>query len=361
MALKLSTSLSIENQVILGTLRDDLDHYKTPEDIIRINFGDLFIHPYHSRLHRVLRGRYKFGFNWLLKILEIRNEVIGLNVDAIIVFEALVGTVFSLALFESKIPVIVSERVNPDPSIYEPHKIAQLLRPLIYKHGVVCSVQSIQFANWCRENWKINPVVTPNHLLEREYRIPEKRDFNHHFVSVGRYVHQTGYETLLASWQIVEANSPQARLDLFGAGNSDRYERMASELNLRRVFFHKEQEEMDEVYRTADCLISASRFEGFPNVVLEALAYGIPVIATESSPIMRDLEDKDAFQVVEIDNYCALAEQILKRCEAGSSLKTQHKAFQLAREYNWNIVGSSWYTALEQAVESKGFRAKRSA
>lgn len=48
---------------------------------------------------------------------------------------------------------------------------------------------------------------------------------------------------------------------------------------------------MDEVYRQADILVSTSDFEGSPNVVLEAMAYGLPVIATNVGGTPEILDD----------------------------------------------------------------------
>jgi GalNAc-alpha-(1->4)-GalNAc-alpha-(1->3)-diNAcBac-PP-undecaprenol alpha-1,4-N-acetyl-D-galactosaminyltransferase len=358
-ALKLATSMSLHHHVILATLRNDLDHYSLPAQVHRVNFGDLFTHPYKTKINRLLKGKYRVGYNWVLKLRELRKGIIDLNVDAVIVFESLVGALISISLFQSNIPLVISERVNPDPQVYEPHKIARVLRPLIYRHGVVCTVQSKEFAKWCEDNWKIQPVVTPNHLLEDEYELSHKEKFEYRFVSIGRYSFQKGYETLLHSWQIVESVDSRARLEIFGAGNSDEYKELAKSLNLKRVFFHHAEKDMNKVYKSTDCLISASRFEGFPNVVLEALAKGVPVITTNSSPIINDLKDINAVQVVPIDDYWELARKVLGKCESGVSTKTRNRAFDIAREYNWSQVASTWETALKRAIEFKGLRARR--
>jgi glycosyltransferase involved in cell wall biosynthesis len=56
---------------------------------------------------------------------------------------------------------------------------------------------------------------------------------------------------------------------------------LAADLKLgNRVIFAGAQDDMPPVYRQADILVHTSDFEGMPNVILEAMACGLPVVAT---------------------------------------------------------------------------------
>ena len=59
-------------------------------------------------------------------------------------------------------------------------------------------------------------------------------------------------------------------------------ETLASELGLQsdRMEFLNERDEMDLVYREADLMVMTSEWEGTPNALLEAMAHGVPVVAT---------------------------------------------------------------------------------
>jgi glycosyltransferase involved in cell wall biosynthesis len=358
-AIRLATSLSDQNDVIIATFRNDLDHYLCPVNVQRVNLGDIFSHPYQSNIVKMLKGKCRIAYTWFLKIKDLRRKIKRINPDVVIAFEALPGSVIAASLALSKVPVIVSERVNPDPQVYRPHIIAQVFRPIMYRHGVVCSVQGQEFAKWVKECWKIDAVVTPNHLLEKEYVFPLSKKFESRFVCVGRYAQQKGLDTLLAAWKIVETEHPNVSLSLFGAGNALGYKEIASNLKLKTVQFFGPREDMKRVYGEADCLISASNFEGFPNVVIESLAHGVPVISTRSTPILLEFEDKHALRVVEPGDEKALAREILERIKKGVSPELQKRAFEIARRYSWEKASSSWESAIRTSQVRRGLTLRR--
>ncbi len=58
------------------------------------------------------------------------------------------------------------------------------------------------------------------------------------------------------------------------------------------VLFLGEQENMQDVYRRSDLLVLTSRHEGTPNVILEAMANGLPVVATRVGGIPGIVDDE---------------------------------------------------------------------
>ncbi len=75
--------------------------------------------------------------------------------------------------------------------------------------------------------------------------------------------------------------------------------------------------DMSTVYGTASILVLTSSYEGTPNVVLEAMANGIPVVATNVGGISEILNDKRGL-VVEVDDFeglVAAAKRLIKDSE----------------------------------------------
>ena len=99
-------------------------------------------------------------------------------------------------------------------------------------------------------------------------------------VAAGRLSQEKGFDLLIKA--IADINVPELRLSILGEGPlKNDLEMLVSELRLAdRVSFVGFQENPYRWYRHADAFVLSSRYEGFPNVVLESLAVGTPVIAT---------------------------------------------------------------------------------
>ena len=99
-------------------------------------------------------------------------------------------------------------------------------------------------------------------------------------ISVGRLSPEKGHDILFRSLALM--NSENIHLYVLGSGPNGEYlEELSKELGLAdRVHFLGFQDNPYFYMKNADALVLSSHYEGFPNVVLEALACGTPVIST---------------------------------------------------------------------------------
>jgi glycosyltransferase involved in cell wall biosynthesis len=98
-------------------------------------------------------------------------------------------------------------------------------------------------------------------------------------------------------------------LALIGAGPSRRaLEDLTRELNLDgRVHFTGQLVEAENLHQFFDVSVLSSRSEGFPNVVIEALAAGCPVVATPVGGVPEVISDRQTGLLVPVDQPEALA------------------------------------------------------
>jgi glycosyltransferase involved in cell wall biosynthesis len=104
-------------------------------------------------------------------------------------------------------------------------------------------------------------------------------------VSIGRLVPQKNHELFLRAAAELAREFPRQRFIIVGDGplRAD-LERQATELKIAdRVTFTGERRDVDVLLRDASLFWLTSRWEGMPNVVLEALSSGVPAIATDIS------------------------------------------------------------------------------
>ena len=130
-------------------------------------------------------------------------------------------------------------------------------------------------------------------------------------VATGRLAHPKGFDLLIEALALLDA--AQIRLTILGEGPLRAcLERLAYTRGVAdRVRFAGFQENPYAYFARANAFVLSSRFEGFPNVVLEALACGTPVIATPALGGTRKiLDDIPQCVVAEEISSHALADAI---------------------------------------------------
>ncbi|WP_275829373.1 glycosyltransferase [Roseisolibacter sp. H3M3-2] len=130
------------------------------------------------------------------------------------------------------------------------------------------------------------------------------------FVGAGFLVPQKGFDDLLRAFHVVAAAEPAACLRIVGDGpERGTLARLAAELGIADRVEWLGQLPRDEVaraFRAADVFVLSSRHESLGMVVIEALASGLPVVATDCGG-PRDLVSADTGRLVPVGAPAALA------------------------------------------------------
>lgn len=119
-----------------------------------------------------------------------------------------------------------------------------------------------------------------------------------------------GHETLLRALAVAASRRPGLRCAVIGDGPlRSRLEALAAELGIAdRVVFFGNQRRVADFLAACDLLVSASRDnEGCSNSILEAMALGVPVIATDLGGNRELVEDRVTGRLVPVGDHLALA------------------------------------------------------
>jgi glycosyltransferase involved in cell wall biosynthesis len=144
----------------------------------------------------------------------------------------------------------------------------------------------------------------------------------------GSFKAQKNHKLFFRSAAVLAARFPNVRFLLVGdqlhggIRGSNRYKEEVNELvddlAIRDLcVFAGNQEKVEEYYRACDLTVLPSNHEGMPNVVLESLASGVPVVATDVSDNQLLLPDGDVGFLVEKGNLEELTDRIATLVDDG--------------------------------------------
>lgn len=131
-----------------------------------------------------------------------------------------------------------------------------------------------------------------------------------HYVASGRFAFQKGFDILVQSFAELVKKKPNAELYIIGAKDGIHEEEFCKVNNLIERLSISEsvhcigfQKNPYPYIRYADCFVLSSRWEGLPNVLIEALYVGTPVAAFKCIPIIERIvnEGKDGFMAEKED------------------------------------------------------------
>jgi glycosyltransferase involved in cell wall biosynthesis len=155
-------------------------------------------------------------------------------------------------------------------------------------------------------------------------------------VCPARLSHQKGQDVLLKAWRTVREQVPTARLILAGDGPQRlQLEHLAAELGIPdAIEFAGLIGDLRPLFAAADGFVLPSRYEGMPNALLEAMAAGMPCVATRVSGSEDIIIENESGLLVPPEDPQALASALV------TILTQPQRASSLGREARARVVRS---------------------
>lgn len=126
-----------------------------------------------------------------------------------------------------------------------------------------------------------NMEVIPNAAM----RLGDGRSdvMKHRVLAVGRLDYQKGFDRLICAWELVQKSGKYKDwvLDIFGQGEwQGMLQRMIDEKGLQESLrINPPTKTIGKEYASSSLLVMSSNYEGFPMVMIEAMACGVPVVS----------------------------------------------------------------------------------
>jgi glycosyltransferase involved in cell wall biosynthesis len=152
-------------------------------------------------------------------------------------------------------------------------------------------------------------------------------------VCVGRLSRQKGQDVLLSAWPSVTRRVPDAELFLVGSGPEEqRLKSMAPS----GVHFAGERDDVEEWLAAANLVVLPSRWEGLSIGLLEALARGRSVVATDV-PGAAEALGTEAGAIVPVEDTRALGDEVTKRLLDPSLVDAEGRAARRRAERSYDL------------------------
>lgn len=212
------------------------------------------------------------------RTVALRRRLREIRPDVVVSFLTKVNVQAVMAGTGLRIPVIVSERNNYTLQPMNPVWAWAGRLTAMLAEGVVMQTD-VARAN-LPKRVRRKAVVIPN-PIDAVPVAAGGAGGGERIVGVGRLTGQKGFDLLLDAFARAGDRIPAATLTIFGDGpDRDELDRKAADLGITdRVRFPGVTGSPGEWIEATDIFVLSSRFEGFPNVLLEAHAAGLPSIA----------------------------------------------------------------------------------
>ena len=172
-------------------------------------------------------------------------------------------------------------------------------------------------------------------------------------IAVGRLDYQKGFDRLVEVWALVQQNEAfrDWRMDIFGQGEwREMLEQMICERGLQQtVRINAPSKQIGVEYAASSLLVMSSNYEGFPMVMIEAMACGLPVVAFEFKCGPKDIINNHHNGIrVEEGNIPALADAMMELM-GDSELRRRMslEARKVTETYSEERVMRRWITLFE--------------
>lgn len=172
------------------------------------------------------------------------------------------------------------------------------------------------------EDWAKRRQLANSVSVERVLGLPANARI---ILNIARLKKQKNQAALIEAFVSLHARFPDWYLVIIGDGQErDNLRKMVEQNNCSgRVILAGSQREVCDFYARADFFVLSSLIEGFPNVILEAMAMGLPVIATNVAGVKELTDSGWAGQVVHGSGKEVLTEAMSEYMLMSDAAKTR--------------------------------------
>ena len=248
------------------------------------------------------------------------------------------------SLLLTKTRIVVCERQDPS-DVKTP--LLRIIRTFLYHFCSRIEVQTLKAKNYFSRSLqkKITVIPNPNHITfsEREFAINSIKE--NKVAIVGRLIPLKNHRMLINAFFNVLEKHPDYHLDIYGDGET--YEEIDNQIKqlgvTESVKLHGRTDNVPEALATARIFVLCSNVEGMPNALMEAMALGVPCIATDVSGVRDIIDDGVNGFIIPVGDQTALEDRLMQLM-GSEELQNQfsRENYSVMERFDKRIIFEQW-------------------
>ncbi len=307
--------------------------------------------------------------SFLLSAWMSLNSVIRINrIEAAIVFFSFpCGPLGLWGLMRGNVPYVISLRggdvPGTEPGLNTLHRLLKPMRRLIFRKSIAVVANSPGLKEMSERADPCKVQVIPNGVDTDFFCPVEKSDEAGHrhfaFLFAGRFQRQKNLFYLIDQFASLKRSGVGPFvLHLVGDGpQCDELQSYAKNMGIEDcLVWHGwvNKDRLREIYRSVDCFVNPSLYEGMPNVVLEAVACGLPVIASRvlgNDTVIRHGETGWLFDLDEQDGFLTVLRAMMENPEQSRPMGQKGRSWVLDT-FSWRQTAQAYANLLSGSIKA---------
>ncbi len=228
-----------------------------------------------------------------------------------------IAAIASIIKKKYDIPFFITEhssKLNKNANLIS--KLDKKLTIKAYSNATTIIAVSKALSENIKNNFNFNTHIIHNIVdINKDYKIQHTNNENFTFISVGNLITLKGFDILIKAFKKAFADDNKVFLNIIGEGEERIHlQDIINECNITdkvRLLGQKTRPELFELMRKSNAFVLASKSETFGVVYIEAMACGLPVIATRCGGPEDFVNDTNGF-LIPTDDIETLSKALIK-------------------------------------------------